>query len=71
MIDRKIERIYDQRVNFPMENVSYYCCFQSLRTSPTNWGLGTWSLKTRHQTILKKRTEVDKAKVEVAATNQY
>ncbi len=32
----------------------------------TNWCLGTWSLKTRRSTILKKGTEADKAKVALA-----
>ena len=62
--DVAIERIYDQCVNFLKENVAY--CFASLRANPTKWGLGTWSLKTRHSTILKKGTEADKAKVAVA-----
>jgi hypothetical protein len=61
MTDGEIERIYDQCVNFLKDNVSY--CFQSRRLTPTNWGLGTWSLKTRRSTILKKGTEADKAKV--------
>ena len=64
MTDGEIERIYDQCVNFLKDNVSY--CFQSRRSAPTNWGLGTWSLKTRRSTILKKGTEADKAKVALA-----
>jgi hypothetical protein len=67
MTDVAIERIYDQCVDFLKENVSY--CFASLRTNPTKWGLGTWSLKTRRSTILKKGTVADKAKV-AAATNR-
>jgi hypothetical protein len=64
MTDREIKRIYNQCVNFLKDNVSY--CFQSRRSAPTNWGLGTWSLKTRRSTILKKGTEADKAKVALA-----
>jgi hypothetical protein len=64
MMDGEIERIYDQCVNFLKDNVSY--CFQSRRSAPTNWGLGTWSLKTWRSTILKKGTEADKAKVALA-----
>jgi hypothetical protein len=67
MTDGEIERIYDQCVNFLKDDVSY--CFQSRQLTPTNWGLETWSLKTRRSTILKKGTEADKAKV-VLATNQ-
>jgi hypothetical protein len=67
MTDGEIERIYDQCINFLKENVSY--CFQSRRANPTNWALGTWSIKTRRSSILKNGTEEDKAKV-VDATNR-
>jgi hypothetical protein len=67
MTDVAIESIYDQCVNFLKENVSF--CFQSRRTNATQWGVGTWSLKTRRSTILKHGTEADKAKV-AAATNR-
>lgn len=67
MTDADINRIYEQCINFLKENVSY--CFQSRRANPTNWVLGTWSMKTRRSTILKKGTEADKAKV-ATATNR-
>ncbi len=65
--DVDINRIYEQCLAFLKENVSY--CFASRRTNPTKWVLGTWSLKTRRSTILKKGTEADKAKL-ATATNR-
>jgi hypothetical protein len=64
MADGEIKRIYGQCMTFLKDNVSY--CFQSRRSAPTYWGFGTWWLKTRRSTILKKGTEVDKAKVALA-----
>jgi hypothetical protein len=58
--DGEIKSIYDQCLNFLKDNVSY--CFQSQQSTPTNWGLGTWSLKTWPSTVLKRGTEADKAK---------
>jgi hypothetical protein len=67
MTDADINQIYEQCIDFLKENVSY--CFQSRRANPTNWVLGTWSMKTRRSTILKKGTEADKSKV-ATATNR-
>jgi hypothetical protein len=65
--DAEINRIYEQCLSLLKEKLSY--CFASRQTNPTKWKLGTWPLKTRHSTILKKGTEAEKAKV-ATTTNQ-